>query len=242
MSPMCYLLNTNLKFIQVVSLDPATDNFAIVVERRWCTGVIETLYNNKVKVDRNIDAQGVMKMFSQIIEHMETIAHYFDETSLFLVERQMHINFNATRVVHIVFGYITSYIMKTKSNPNRRHCVLVELNPKVKGTMLGSPKGCDKPTLKKWGINTAIALYIARGDQKAFNYINSITKKDDIADATIQIEAFFKLIGLPLTGVPWQLSTSFNLNIVNIHDNDDDIYVVLGEIEDSTSMYEIVDD
>lgn len=206
------------QFIQVVSIDPATDNFAFRIEKRWINGYIETVCSDKVKFNRLIREDGYMSMFSELVLFLDKFKTLYAETSLFIIERQMAINFNATRVVHIIFGYYTTYIMGATDNLSR---VLIEIDPKVKGLMLGSPKGCDKPSLKKWGIDEATKLLNARKDFKGISNLNSYKKRDDIADTVIQIEAFFKLIGLPLTGQSWTQTIEFS-PIIIIDDEETD--------------------
>ncbi len=77
--------------------------------------------------------------------------------------------------------------------------LIVEVNPQLKGQQLGGPSGHNKPLLKQWAVNEAIRLFTMRNDEKSLQIINSITKKDDLADTVVQIEALFSLWNLPIT-------------------------------------------
>lgn len=224
-NPLSFLFTPPVKFYQVVSIDPATDNFAFRIERRWYNGFIEGVAFEKVKFCRNISDDGIMEMFPEIIMFLDKYKDFYRDTSLFIIERQMHINYNAIRVVHIVFGYYVTYILTSNDNQSR---VLIEIDPKVKGNVLGAPKGCDKKTLKQWGIDEAKNLLRLRCDNPCINIINQHKKKDDLADTVIQIEAFFKLLGLPLTGQAYKTQIPSLLpSFINIIDDDSDEDIII---------------
>ena len=84
---------------------------------------------------------------------------------------------------------------------------ILEVDPKIKTQKLGAEKGLTKPEVKKWAIRKAYELLGIRSDDVAIGIINEAmkSKKDDLADTIVQIEAVFAYYNLPLTKIPLRL-------------------------------------
>jgi hypothetical protein len=175
----------------VVSADPATDNFGFAIEQWFSDGRVITLGFEKVKFDREILESGSSILYNQIYDFLDKYKSIYPKCDLFIIERQMAINYKATRVAQTVFSYYigVSRLMST-------NVLTIEIDPKIKGKILGAPKGCSKKELKAWGVELCINLFKLRGDTEGNRILHSYGKKmDDLADTRIQILAFLISIG-----------------------------------------------
>jgi hypothetical protein len=182
-SPFSFLLTITDPCYRIVSIDPATDNFGFRIEERY-PNRITTIAFDKVKFDRSIVESGSSILYNQIYEFLDRYKQYYPSCHIFLIERQMAINYRATRIGQAVISY---FIMQSRSNTG--HSIVVEIDPKIKGKMLG---------------DCCINLFTIRQDCDGYKILMSHKKRDDLADTVIQIEAFFKRIGLRLTTSPPQ--------------------------------------
>lgn len=188
------LLHTD-DYYQVVSIDPATDNFALRIERRWFNGTIVTLEWNKIKFDRVTDESGLSILYLQITSYLNNYIKHYVDTHHIIIERQMAINNLASRVCQHVISY---FVIMCQNHT--KHPVIYEVDPKVKGKLLGVPKGLNRTELKRWGVEKCRELLYTRGDKVGSSILDGSGKKlDDSADTLIQIEALYTLLGLPLT-------------------------------------------
>jgi hypothetical protein len=200
-------------YYMVVSIDPATDNFSFRIERRWkksinpndpkhltlegksaIPGQIETIELVKVKFNKLTDDMCVTPLYAEITSFLDQYKKWYNDTCIFLIERQMAINYKATRVSQHVISYYLSLLSSSSS-----YSVLLEISPKMKGKMLGAPKGLSKTQLKEWGVAIAINYLMARCDARGYQLLHIHNKKDDMADTIIQIEALFVILGFDLT-------------------------------------------
>jgi len=183
-------------YIQFISIDPAIKNLAIRVERRYHDGYITCLYSNKycpyqVEI---IDNMEVNKVYENINTLLQPLSVYFPNTHYVLIERQLPENYQATRVAQHLLSYFIFQLKDTYQLAS-----IMEVDPKLKGKMLGAPKGCHKNELKAWAVVKATELATQRCDTITLDLFQQHKKKDDLADVLCQIEAFCKLMHLPLT-------------------------------------------
>lgn len=192
---------------QCVSIDPAIKNFAIRIEKRYKTGYIETLYMNRIdfsQYDNSSETNGTTGINPQILYTASSILMellpIFQESRIIAIERQLAINYKSTRIFQHILTFFLMVI-----NTFKNYCIIMDINPKLKGKMLGAPKGLNHYSLKMWSIDKAIELLTWRNDQLALQIINhhrknknkqiGKTKADDLADTVNQIEAWFMLNG-----------------------------------------------
>lgn len=203
---------------QIISIDPAIKNFALRVEKRYRTNFIETIYMTKVDFSQYGDVSestGTTTIDPRIIAAATSLLMQclpmFQETRIVIIERQMAINYKATRM----FQHILTFFMMVVST-FKYPCVIMDVSPKLKSRILGAPKGLNHTQIKAWGIDKALEILTWRNDRIAIQIIEqnrgkSKTKADDLADTVIQVEAWFILVGGVHTQKPELINISPDL-------------------------------
>ena len=153
----------------------------------------------------------VSKIYENINKSLLNIVPHLPTTHYIIIERQLPENYQATRVAQHLLSYFIFHLQDKYLLPS-----ICEIDPKAKGKLLGAPKGCNKNELKKWSVVKALELSEMRKDTLTINLLNKMKKKDDIADVLCQIEAFCKMVGLPLTKNAVQTEIKTDSMILNI--------------------------
>lgn len=201
---------------QCVSIDPAIKNFALRVERRYKTGYIETVLMYKVdfsKYGNVVESGGTTTVDPQILNVatyvLDSILPMLQDSRIVAIERQMAVNYKSSRI----FQHILTYFM-LRVTTFRNPCIIIDISPKLKGKILGAPKGLNYNGLKEWSVEKAIEILTWRNDQIGLKIIREHrgkgkTKADDLADTITQMEAWFILIGGISTQPPIDLISNF---------------------------------
>lgn len=207
-------------FIQIASVDPATRNLALRVERRYLDDAnhIETLVFEKVDVAGEVelsntplagsflcldrfDKPGKEKstapngslVYAKVTAFLDQFRDAFAGCHMFVIERQLPDNYKSTRVAQ----HVLSYFMLQASFSGSP---IVEVDPQLKGRQLGAPKGTRGPQLKTWSVIQARRILASRRDAGSLQAMARCrNKQDDLADTVCQIEALFSYWGLPTT-------------------------------------------
>jgi hypothetical protein len=188
-----YQYNGNVKYIdnnqwfQIVSIDIGTKNYAIRVERRK-NGIVECLIFDKVDVSsENVN---VCEVYQNVTDFLDGYTEILKSSKLILIEKQLKVNYKATRIMQHTLTY---FALLLKHN----NAKIYEVDPKLKGKILGVPKGIKNKELKKWASSKARKILEERNEDFSLGVLNFFMKKqDDLADTICQIEAFliyFKL-------------------------------------------------
>lgn len=198
---------------QCVSIDPAIKNFALRVEKRYRTGRIETIQMMKIDFSQYGDVSETTgtttvdpRILAAATSVLNSLLSIMQDSRIVAIERQMAINYKSSRIFQHVLSYFL--IMVTTF---RYSCIIIDISPKLKGRVLGAPKGLNYSGLKEWSIEKSLEISVWRGDQIAIQIIKyhrgkSKTKADDIADTINQIEAWFILMGGVHTAQPQNLN------------------------------------
>ena len=181
-------------YLQVVSIDPATDTYAFRVEKRWNNGFIELLAFSRVKFNRNLVDGNSNEMYLEISEFLDSFSHHYKDAHMFLIERQMVPNYKAIKVGEQTIAYFINHCKTSEKVP-----VIMEVNPALKGKMLGAPKGLNYTYIKKWAVEESERILRMRCDTKSLEILNQYRKNDDMCDTIAMIEAICKLLKYPLT-------------------------------------------
>lgn len=178
-------------FYQVVSIDPASVNYALRIERRYATGKIVTLVFTKTSL------RGDENVFTTLTNFLDQFTQHYTETHMVIIERQLPQNYKATRIAQ----HTLTYFLLRKDMV--RKPFIVEVDPQLKGRQLGATKGISSKQLKAWAVEKARELLTIRNDTVALTIMQSFrTKQDDLADTVCQIEGLFSFWNLPLTAPP----------------------------------------
>jgi hypothetical protein len=197
--------NPYLNYYQVVSIDPATDNYAFRIERRYNNGKIEPIVfvkmnftqvsldkknngNDNINETSSDGSNLLCTLYDNITDFLMKYKEIYPYCHYIIIERQPPINHKTVRI-----GQHTLTILSGLSKDLGLLPIIVEVDPKVKGSQLGAPKNINEKGLKAWGVEKAKEILAYRGDKISLDVIEKYKKKDDLSDTVIQIEALFKL-------------------------------------------------
>ena len=187
---------------QCISIDPAINNFAIRIEKRHHSGLIETIKMLKIDFEQYGDVSESTgtsivnpKILAAVIHALSELQDIIKYTKIIAIERQMAVNYKSTRIFQHILTYFL-VMVTTFEYP----CIIIDISPKLKGKILGASKKLNHHEIKKWSIEKCMNILSWRNDQAAIEIIKqhrgkSETKADDLADTVIQIEAWFILVG-----------------------------------------------
>lgn len=190
--------NSRSDYYRILSIDPGKRNFCFRIE-------VRDLINKKILVEafEKIDLIGsdpdgkvrVDYIFRNTTLLLDKYYALINSSHLVIIERQLHINYKMVRFSQHIITYL---MLRLRDNYNKT--VIMEIDSTLKTRELSAPRGLNKNEVKKWSIEKADALLRSRNDVQSLNIIRkSKTKKDDLSDTVVQIEAVFHFFGLPLT-------------------------------------------
>lgn len=166
-----------LGYTTIASIDPANKNFALRIERRHHSGLVEPLLFDKTNIGAG---------YNQLTDLLDSVKSMLLECDYILIERQMPSNYEMVRVSQHCVSYFIITLRTSKHYPQ-----VFELDPRLKGKMLEAPP-VTYHELKKWGVRKALELCNERGDTISYEKLVQSKKADDLADSLIQIEAWWR--------------------------------------------------
>jgi len=184
-------------YIKVVSIDPATVNLAIRIEKRYKKvsrhpGLIVPKVFDKTNVFEEVmeGSHLINHTFRNIVRFLDQYADQYPTCHYIIVERQMTVNIKCLKICQHILTYFMLKLQDAPLCPS-----IIEIDPKLKGKVFQFPKGSDP---KKEAIEKATQLLTDRGDTWSLQVMHHCfkTKKDDLADTVVQIEAFMLYTGL----------------------------------------------
>jgi hypothetical protein len=198
------------EYLQMASIDPATNNYGIRIERRYLDKpLIIPLLFTKLDLRPTKEYENVYLNLTLFLDKYYSL---FRECHIILFERQITDNYSMIRMSQHTLSYFITKLTKSpiESKTNIKlnilnyepKTVIIEINSQVKGRQLGGAVGLKKNQLKKWAVDKAIELLTIRGDTFSLEIIRRLKKKDDVADTVVQLEALCSLLKLPVTQQP----------------------------------------
>ena len=191
------------EFYQVVSIDPGTVNFGFRIEKRFLNGNIFTIVFEKIQFTSGEEGFMINNTYQQITNFLDSYFDFLMNSHFIIIERQMKENYKRVRISQHLITYFCIKLINSPLMPQ-----IIEIDSTLKTRELHPKKNrheMNKTGVKKWAKEEAKRLLIMREDQTGLAKLASTKKKDDLADTVIQIEAFFKYKGLPLTRNPINL-------------------------------------
>lgn len=189
------LENPSLEYYQVASIDPATDNFCLRIERWWFSGGNSGRVTLITFIKTGFKAQDQTNVNMMYFRCMEFLSNYISDLiqcHYIISERQLHINYKAVRISTFALALIMNWIKGKGNNP-----IIIEVNPRLKYHQLGAPRGWTDKQLKTiWTPEKALEILGKRGDLFSTDIITKSKKKDDYSDTVLQVEALFDLLQL----------------------------------------------
>ena len=180
---------------RILSIDPGRKNFCFRIEYRDSKCIKVEAYE-KMDLISNLSDQysNIDYIYRNVITILEKYKNLILTCNIIIIERQLMINYKMVRFSQHVITYL---MMLLKDNNEKS--VILEIAPHLKSKQLNAPK--KDIDVKKWSVEYAIDLLNIRNDTDSLNIIKKApkSKKDDLSDTVIQIEAVFKLFNLPLT-------------------------------------------
>lgn len=164
-----------------VGLDPAIKNFALGIETRNYGKQASTLHLFKFGVKKKVE-NNEQYFCTDFIDMLDKYKEWWPQINLVVIERQMSTNPDAYRIAQHALTYFLLMCPQA---------IIVEVNPKLKGKILGAPKGLTYAATKKWGIEIGKELLIERNDIIGLRALQGKGKKDDLCDVICELEAFF---------------------------------------------------
>ena len=135
------------------------------------------------------------EVFHNLTELLDDHVEYWDKCRIVIIEQQMNRNPMALKIAQHCYSYFIFKYGRFKQ--------VMEFPAYYKTQVLGAPKNVSytkkgkarykaltKPERKKWAIEKATEILIARNEFRSLSDILSSRKKDDICDCVLMIEAF----------------------------------------------------
>lgn len=186
-NPSPILRNNN---IIIVSIDPGIVNCGVYI------GYYDTISKKTsslymARLCFNKSTNHYVESMKQLKE-LEEKNNYFSSAHFILIESQMSISYNNTRMGQHLLTLLST-IVKDKGN----RPLVLEYNSQIKTKLLGCPKKMKKPDYKKWCKRKAQELLEQNKDQdheKEFIVNLNIGKGDDMGDAVCQFFTWIKIM------------------------------------------------
>lgn len=187
-----------MDYLQFVSIDPARKNYALRIERRYQNGAIVPIVFDKTAIASSRQEGEIMicETFQNLTNFLNKYRSFYEDCHYIIIERQLPQNYQATRIAQHSISYFSLLLMDRPLLP-----AIIEVDPKLKGKILGAPKGINDKQLKTWAVETARKLLVLRNDTFSLQVLDHFgTKQDDLSDTVCQLEALIITWGLPPTG------------------------------------------
>lgn len=184
----------HLPYYIFVSVDPAINNLGFYIEKRYNTGYVETLVIDKAKFKAETDPNTNSSLYLEVMMFLDKYKDYYTECHFIIIERQF--KYQSARVMQQVISYFMTIARTLINEP-----FIIEMDSKVRLKQMKCPAGLNRPYQKKWIVEKCYYILRQRNDQRALVFLDGMaTKKDDVADAIVQVEAFCILTELlPIT-------------------------------------------
>lgn len=177
-------------FVQIMAIDPGIKNCGVRIERRWSSGVVETvmlarinfLVCNDTPTHDTVYYTNCIKILREYLPIMQ-LCQYI------IIESQLPINYDMVRMSTHIISFLMIHLENKGCKP-----MICEVDAYFKSRILNAPPKMAKPELKKWCRDYALALLEKRGDMVAHDAIVKAGKQDDISDCVCYCEGWWKAI------------------------------------------------
>lgn len=177
-----------------------TESFAILLNKICTNGktILHRNYDLTTNCDKKsyLDPEIYQNMYDVLDEHSEL----FDNCLCIIIEEQMSFGKNKTNTMAVKLGqhcysYFTYRYRRFKyvsSFPAYHKTQVLGAPKKEKKTKKGKItwKTMEKKDRKKWAVKKAIEILKERGEEKVLQGIKGASKKDDLADVLVQLQAY----------------------------------------------------
>lgn len=177
---------------QIVSIDPARENFLLRIERRRGEESKMIVFEkiNLLKINSGKKKNKICSIYKDLRDFLDKYSEYYQDVHLVIVEKQSIWNSNCTRVAQFVIDYFCFLLKDSKLIP-----LIVEIFSTAKSKIFNP----GKKSIKAKSIEKAIEICKKRNDLPSLQIIEDNMKEDmkadDHADTICQIEAFYFMVG-----------------------------------------------
>jgi len=183
----------NNENIIVTSIDPGIKNCGVYVN---CFSTVTkentSILLSRLDFSKSEEDNHYVSCIKQLDE-LEKQHQYFSKSHYIVIEAQMTISYDNTRMGQHLITYFTT---KLKNRGNMPH--VIEFNSQAKTRMLGCPKGMKKQQYKRWCKQKAIEILSSRPNKlhedEFAKQIKGATKGDDMGDTVCQCHAWIMLL------------------------------------------------
>lgn len=176
--------------IIIASIDPGIVNCGVYVGYyNTVTKQCSSLYMARLKF--NTSANHYIESINQL-RKLEEENNYFSSAQFILIESQMSISYNNTRMGQHLITFMSTMLKNKGNRP-----LILEYNSQTKTKLLNCPKRMKKPEYKKWCKQKAKELLALNKDQEhEAQFITNldIGKGDDMGDAVCQFFTWIKIM------------------------------------------------
>jgi len=155
-----------------VDLTDTLDYIDLGIKRKGATG----------KGASSLDYKIFLEMYTVLDKYIE----YWDKCDWFLIEQQMafgkKVNSMAIKLGQHCISYFISKYRDTRA--------IIEFPSYHKTKVLGAPAKIIKSERKKWAIDMAVYILCNREEYDWVQFIVKSTKRDDLSDVIVQLEAW----------------------------------------------------
>ena len=178
----------------------AKEEFQEILDQVFANGRI-VLHKN-VDLTVNCDSKKSLdpESFHNMINVLDGYDEYWKKCSVILIEEQMSFGKKMNKMALKLGQHCYSYFSFKYGKMHK----IIEFQAYKKTQVLGAPKVEGKPyksgkirykameqrDRKKWSVNKAIEIFTCRGELDILDNINSVKKKDDLADVLVQLQSF----------------------------------------------------
>ncbi len=181
-------------YYQFISIDPGRKNFAFRIERRYKDGAITPVVFIKVDIDEILSDETITinKTYYNLTKFLDQYQEFYDDCNYVIIERQLPQNYKASRIAQHTITYFTLKMANMPLLP-----AILEIDPKLKGKILGAPKGITDKQLKSWAVTVARQFLTERNDNYSLDVLDYyMRKQDDLSDTICQIQALLDCWGI----------------------------------------------
>lgn len=216
----------------ICSIDPGKVNFALRIEERKYLKINENKYKfiyAKPIYFEFITLVGDKNCYTLLSEYFDSIFDFIKVCNIFIIEKQLVKNYKCVRINQHIISYLLLKLKDSKINP-----LIYDIESKLKYSQFNVKKLMERER-KKRSVDIAIDLLTKRKDQWSIDIIcnnrnkYNKSKKDDLADVVIQIEAFMKYNNMSDYMPPLQCTVS-----------DDSIKILNEYIENSKNKKRLI--
>ena len=193
--------NRDNKDLYVLSIDPGIRSCGLIFEIRKSNGDVQSISAEEVSFSRR-NQKGNSTLARDINLFLNQYIDYYNILDIMIIEEQetKGKGGKTNDLMFIVISYFSCMFNNTTGIKHGKQ-IIIEIDSRHRYSLLKAPSHLNRAGLKIWSQNTGLEMWTRYNDTFVLNIIEDLSHYDDMSDAKLQIEAFFK-----------QLSTSTHID------------------------------